>query len=255
MSAQTKPVVYASIVPLKSFVSAIAGDDFEVKVMVGQGQSPETYEPKPDQISAISTTKLFFRIGVPFEMAWIEKLKKLNPNMRVVDLREGIKVERSHDPHLWTSPKLMMIMSQSILNALSQLKPEAKSAYEKRYNTLSDELKELDEEISVKLAPHKKKRFMVFHPAWGYFADSYEVVQLAIEGEGKEAGPKGLMEMIDKGKALGIKHIFIQKQFSDMHAQTIARELGAEILQADPLAEDYFTALRDFTDQLVKVLK
>ena len=54
---------------------------------------------------------------------------------------------------------------------------------------------------------------MVFHPAWGYFAESYGLKQIPIEIQGKEPRPFALRHLIEQAKDLGIKVIFAQSQF------------------------------------------
>ena len=41
-------------------------------------------------------------------------------------------------------------------------------------------------------------KFMVFHPAWGYFANDYKLKQMPIEVEGIE--PKKIHQVLEKAK-------------------------------------------------------
>ena len=85
---------------------------------------------------------------------------------------------------------------------------------------------------------------MVFHPAWSYFAQTYGLNQISIEQKGKEPGPRSLMKIIEKGKNLKIKVIFVQKQFGLSIAQKVAKMLGATVQELDPLAENYLENMR-----------
>jgi len=82
--------IFVSVLPQKYFVERIAGDNAEVHVMVLPGHSPATYEPTPSQMKKISRAEMYFRIGVPFEEIWMKKLRQLNPELEVVDTRDGI---------------------------------------------------------------------------------------------------------------------------------------------------------------------
>ena len=99
--ANTKIPVFVSILPQKYVVEKIGGDYVRVEVMVLPGASPHTFEPKPRQMVSISRTRLYFSIGVEFENVWLNKLSKMNPNMRLVHTDEGItKISMaSHDHH------------------------------------------------------------------------------------------------------------------------------------------------------------
>ena len=52
---------------------------------------------------------------------------------------------------------------------------------------------------------------MVFHPAWGYFADEYGLTQLAIEEEGKPVSAAHIRQMVDLARRKGIRSILVQK--------------------------------------------
>lgn len=105
----TKKDVTVSIVPQKYFVEKIAGDKVNVNVMVKQGFSPATYEPRTSQMKKLSHSSAYFAIGVPFENSWLEKFEHANKNMLIVHTDEGIKrlemaehshhEEEGHDEH------------------------------------------------------------------------------------------------------------------------------------------------------------
>ncbi len=135
--AEGKIDVFVSIAPQKYFVEKIAQTQVEVSVMVQPGASPATYEPKPKQMIALSKTKIYFAIGVPFEQVWLKKIAVANPNMQIINTQNGItkipmetyhQHEREHpkgtynniihDPHIWLSPNLVKIQARNILNAL-----------------------------------------------------------------------------------------------------------------------------------------
>lgn len=83
---------------------------------------------------------------------------------------------------------------------------------------------------------------MVFHPSWGYFVDTYGLIQVPIEHEGKEPGPKALVTMTEQARRGQIKVIFVQPQFSQKAAAQVAIDGRVEVM--DPLAPDYSANLR-----------
>jgi len=82
--------IFVSITPQAYMVQRIGGEFVDPSVMVGPGQSPATYEPMPKQIAKLSLAKLYFRIGVPFENAWMHRIEKTNPTMKIIDLRKNV---------------------------------------------------------------------------------------------------------------------------------------------------------------------
>ncbi|MGD8644438.1 MAG: zinc ABC transporter substrate-binding protein, partial [Chromatiales bacterium] len=98
--------VFVSVLPQQGFVERIGGEHVRVQAMVQPGHSPATYDPSPRQIAALAEAELYVRTGVPFERAWMKRIRAANPDMRVLDLREGIETRRleahthdhDHDP-------------------------------------------------------------------------------------------------------------------------------------------------------------
>jgi zinc transport system substrate-binding protein len=254
-AASPKMTVFVSILPQKYFVQQICREFAEVQVMVPPGASPATYEPKPRQMAAISKTRIYFSIGVPFESAWLMKIAAANPDMAVVPTDRGIKkkpiaVHYHHqdekqpehgtlDPHIWLSPPLVMIQARTILEAFQEADPTHRSVYENNYRAFISQLSGLDAEFRRIFSGRSGQQFMVFHPSWGYFAQAYGLKQVPIEIEGKEPKPAQLRELIERAREDGIQFVFVQPQFSARSAKLIAREIRGQVVFADPLAEDW----------------
>ena len=248
----TEPIpIFVSITPQKYFVERIGGNDVKVEVMVKPGESPATFNPNPKKMSRLANSKLYFSIGVPFERIWISRLKAIQPDLKFISLNQnlGLKIKSGYsqnkkDPHIWLSPLLVKNMVTEIEVALSKEKPEREKIFKINHTALAQELDMLDQEIRDILANGKTRSFMVFHPAWSYFAEAYGLEQISIEHNGKEPGPRTLQEIINRGKKFNIKTIFVQKQFGLSVAKKIAKMIGATIQEMDPLAENYFENMR-----------
>ena len=275
--ANDKPLVFVSIVPQKYFVQQIGNDLVDIRVMVQPGADPHTYEPKPRQMIDLSKTKIYFAIGVSFENAWLDKIAAVNPDMRVVHTDHGIEKlamaahhhhddtdehheskhhgeaehDKNHhehaglDPHIWLSPPLVKVQARSILAALREADPEHRSVYEANFKAFTAQIDQLDAELRKTFAGKTGLQFMVFHPAWGYFAHAYGLEQVPIEIEGKNPKPAQLKELIEHAKEREIKVVFVQPQFSAKSAKLVVREIGGQVVFADPLAEDWMANLRE----------
>jgi len=287
--AADKLSVFVSIVPQKYFVQQIGKDLVAVQAMVLPGSSPATYEPKPQQMADLSTANVYFAIGVPFENAWLKKIADPNPNMRVIHTDLGIEkramkahhhqhddqAEKHHegehhgeaahdedqhqhaglDPHIWLSPPLVKIQARNILDALQEVDPAHRRVYEANFNEFAARIDQLDADLKQTFAGKKGLQFMVFHPAWGYFAHAYGLRQVPIEIEGKDPKPAQLKELIQHARENGIKVVFVQPQFSTKSAELIAREIGGQVAFANPLAEDWMANLREVADKFESALK
>jgi zinc transport system substrate-binding protein len=250
--------VTVSIPPQKHFVERVGGAAVKVNIMVRPGSSPHEYEPTPQQMAALARSKAYFAIGVEFEQAWLPRFRRAAKGLEVVDTIVGIqrlkmaeartvgKHSHAHDhagddPHVWLSPPLVRIQAMNIRDALIRLDPARAADYHRNYEAFARDINRVDEAIMAALtsAPPERRKFLVFHPAWGYFARAYGLTELAIEVDGKEPGPRQLAAVIDIARKEGIGVIFVQPQFSRRSAETVAQALSARIATLDPLAEDW----------------
>jgi zinc transport system substrate-binding protein len=259
--------VFVSIPPQKYFVEQIGGKHVAVSVIVEPGRSPATYEPTPRQITRLSRATLYFTIGVAFEDVWMTRIHSANPDMKIIALQKVVhlrEVDRlgsllqekgRKDPHIWTSPPLVQLMAARIRDALIAEDPAHRAEYAANCKRFVADLKELDRYIYNRLRSMEGSSFMVFHPSWGYFADTYGLHQIPIESGGKEPGARALQQVIEVGRRKGVKVIFVQKQFSNRTAETVARALGAKVAPVDPLAEDYLKNLRRVADIFAEAIR
>lgn len=264
--------VFVSIAPQKQFVQQIGGDRVEVRVMVAPGANPATYEPTPRQMAELARARIYFAIGVPFESAWLEKIAAANPQMTVVHTDAGIEkipmATHDHpgaahdpdehgilDPHIWLSPPLVDIQARTVLTALQTADPPHRALYQSNYLEFATAVDRLDNRLKALFAEKAGLRFMVFHPAWGYFARAYGLEQVPIEIEGKAPKPAQLGERIEFARRAGVRVIFVQPQFSTRSAEIVAGEIGAEVVVADPLAEDWLTNLSRVADKFQAALR
>ncbi len=251
--------VIVSILPEKTFVKAIGKNLINVSLMVQPGSSPETYEPKPSQMMDISRADIYFSIGVEFEDTWLPKFANQNKNMKIINLSKGItkiamtsfqgkKIKYgTKDPHIWTSPNNVKIIALNIFNTLSKYDSKNKNHYKENYEKFILQIDKVNLKIKkiLKNTP-KNTKFMVFHPAWGYFAKEYGLKQFPIEVEGKSPKPRELIYIMNMAKKEHIKTIFTQPEFSDKVANQIAKELNIKVIKATPLAPNWSQNLINF---------
>jgi len=295
--------VFASVLPIKTFVEKIGGQHVDARVMVRPGYNPHTYDPTPKQISALAGAALYVRTGVPFEKAWMERIQSANRTMQILDARDGIALRKledhahdehgqqakpraghgrhtgdtarddhdkhaehhsqdadrhghhENDPHVWTSPILVRQMIGGIRDKLTELAPAHAETFSRNHDAFAAELKDLDGELHALLDPLPNRRFMVFHPAWGYFADSYRLTQVSIEHEGKEPSARGLAALIDQAKRQKVRVVFVQPQFDRQSAAQVARAIGGSVVAVDPLAADYVDNLRRVGREFARALQ
>lgn len=259
-SKESSDIVSAAttIAPLKGLVSAVGGNKVKIEVMIPPGAEPHTYEPTPSQMKGIARADIYIMNGVGLEF-WMEKALEVNENMLIVDSSQGVELlgeEREmRDPHIWMSLRNAAIQVENICIGLIQVDPANEDYYLQNKDRVLKEMKALDKELDQTFAAKENKTFVVYHPAWSYFARDYSLVQVPIMEEEKEPGPKYLAGLIDLARKDNITVIFVDPQFNPKTAEVIAREMNATIVVLDPLAENYLQNMRHTGEEISKSLK
>lgn len=268
--------ITVSILPQKYFVHRIVdgGDnlDFDIHIMIPPGHSPATYAPTPQQMKNLDHSKLYFRIGhIPFENAWMKNIADNNPNMKIIDTSVGVDLietredegelhQGNHhhagiDPHIWLSPRAVKIQAKHILDAVIEIDNKNQEFYKENYRLFLRDIDRLDQEIKALLGKYRGRKFIVFHPAWAYFARDYGLEQLPIEIEGKAPNPANLKKIIDIARRENIRIIFVQEQFDTNSARAVAAEIGGQVVKIDPLAIDWLVNMKGIAQTLGDALK
>jgi zinc transport system substrate-binding protein len=257
-----KKIITVSIAPFKYFVEEIAGDDFDVNVMVPAGSNPHIYEPFPEQINKLRRSVAYISNGyLGFEMTWLDRFYETNKNMLRLSLSTNIdplNAEHHHegdhvegaDPHYWVSPGCALTMAASVNELLCKLNPGQKLKYEDNYQELISKINETDKKAQSVFSGIKCRSFMIYHPNLGYLARDYGLEEISVEYEGKEPPPARMKDLIDLAGKEKLRIIFVQREYDTKNAKAIADEIGAEIVIIDPLSENWLKATNDIIDGL-----
>lgn len=250
-----KVPVAVSILPQKWLAEQIAGDKAEVLVVVAPGESPATYQPSDSQVSRILASRVYFRIGVPFERGQWANAIAASSKLKIVDTQKAVAllpmkkhhdhaattkpdVHGDQDPHIWLSTKALKQQAGVIAQTLADLDTAHRETYLANLQKVEKQLDEADAQIRTILANAKARSFFVFHPSWGYFAHDYGLEQFAIELEGKEPTDSELTRFQTLARQEGVTCVFVQKQISSRSAEAVAKAIGGHVSVLDPLAPD-----------------
>lgn len=255
---QTKPgnehgkpgqTLTVSIEPLRYVTERIAGDAFNVVTFVPKGNSPEMYEPTPEQMASLGKSTAFFSVGaLGFERTWMERLRQNAPEVTFVRTSEGIttlaghhhgSTENATDPHVWTSPRNMAVIAQNICAALCRLDTAHARMFRQNLQATLAEIQNVNDSIQKLLSSPHKEAFLIYHPALTYFAHDYGLTQIAIETDGKEPSPSKIVQLINRCKAQNVRVVFVQQEFDRKNAELIAKETSTRIVAINPLAYDW----------------
>ena len=271
----SKITVAVSVVPEATFVAKVAGDLVDIVTIIPSGNSPANYQPTTIEMQALSDAAVYFVMQVPTEEANIlPKVTDFNSDILLVNLRDAVsavyplretsdhhhdedeeevkdhEATLSVDPHIWLSPRRVIVMVETIRDTLCEMDPENADIYTQNAAAYIEELNALDADIAGIVSGMDTKAFMIYHGAYGYFADDYGLEMISLEVDGKAASATVMAEAIEHAKEENIKHIFYQDEFDDNQAKTVAEEIGGTVVETRPLASDYIAALTEFADAL-----
>jgi zinc transport system substrate-binding protein len=258
-----------SIAPLKYIVEQITADDFHVGVLVPAGASPETFDPTPRQMKSVEDATLLFTTGlIEFEQNIVARIGN---RANIVELHHGIDLiegtheheqhtEHSHeqhspathshhhgiDPHIWTSPRELKTMARNAYDAIMQQYPDS-TKYTASYNRLVEQLDALDAECRQMYDKSATRAFVIYHPALTYLARAYTIEQIAVEEDGKEPSARHIATLIDAARTKGVTCLLYQSQFPRSVVDVIARDMGVEAEEFDPLAENVVENIASIT--------
>ena len=264
--AEQNAEIVVSIAPLKYIVEQITADDFEVDVLVPAGTSPETFDPSPRQMQNLQDASLLFTTGlIEFEQNIVERLENKS---NIISLSHGIElIKGSHshgehaaehhaedghshhhgtDPHIWTSPRELKTMARNAYEAIIAQYPDSVK-YTAAYNDFAAQLENLDRMCADRCQASATRTFVVYHPALTYFARAYALEQIAVEEDGKEPSARHIATLIDKAHKTGITCLLYQKEFPRSVVDVIARDMGVQAQEIDPLKENVVENIAEIT--------
>ena len=252
--------VIVTIGPEVEFVKAVGGDKVDVTLMVPPTADVHTYEPLPGQLSKVSNAQLYVQVGssIEFENNYMDKLKAANPNMLVINASKGIQLipntadEDGHlDPHVWMSPRNARIMVNNIYEGLIQVDPENKDYYRENKDQYLLKLEELDKN-TTKLLEGKTKPILIFHPAFGYYARDYNLTMISAMVNDEEPSPQRIAMMVDVARQYNITMVYVEPQFNPKYMQSIASQIGGQVLQVSVLDENYLENMKKVAEAFSK---
>ncbi len=265
--------VAVSIPPMQEWVARIAGERAIVTVVLPSGASPHSFEPSPRHLRDLGQADLWFTIGVEFERAIRPKIAAVCPELHIVDVTSRMRfraltqaeslheascvAECDHatvdrDIHTWLGFAQAKAALTLIRDTLSEQDPSSSAAYQKNYDRYVAEIDAVLALLQKELAPLAGSKVFVYHPAFGYFLETFGITQIAVETGGKEPTPRQLAELLERARKEKARAIFVQEQFSQTAARVVAQALHVGVVPIDPLAADWLANLERIGQALRK---
>ncbi|MGJ8653370.1 MAG: metal ABC transporter solute-binding protein, Zn/Mn family [Opitutaceae bacterium] len=253
--------LWVTIGPQKYFVERIGGDAVAVEVLVRPGQSPELYSPSAAQLVRLAKADAYVGIGLPVEHAVLPRIVASMPQVRILQTGELADAHDhhhhegcahgDHDPHVWMDPAAMIEFVGQVRDLLAEIEPSKAELFQANADRVVSELKVLDAALKAQLDPYAGRVFYINHPALGHFAERYGIVQRSLEQAGTDVSARRIAELVKAARADQVGAVFTQPEFGRSSAAVLARALKVDVVELNPLAEDYFKNLQRIADKLV----
>ncbi|QVL57541.1 MAG: zinc ABC transporter substrate-binding protein [Simkaniaceae bacterium] len=266
------PHVVVSIPPYISLVKEIVGDTMTVNSALGPSFDPHTAEATPHQMKMVQNADLFIGVGEGYERKLLSALREGTKEVRILEMDEKIPLlsysedtnfvdacqdislplTASKDLHFWLGPKSLIIQVEVLIQALSELKPENSTLYSDNGHALIKKLKALDARLQDKLRLFQKKAIIVSHASLGYFCYDYNLIQIAVECEGKSPRPQDISRVFELAKHSEVVCVFTGPQFNNKGAEMVADKFNLRVESFDPLAEDVLATIQKIANDITK---
>lgn len=267
--------VTATIHPIADIAKRVGGEAVSVHTLLKPGQGPHTYEPTPGDMLAVKSSDMVVMAGFDLEV-WLERLLAApgKPGRAVVDLSKAVEnpirtSNHSHgdghgeiNPHYWLDPVIMAAAAKRLGDAMAARLPKEAENIQRLARSLARSLLDLDEDIRNMLEkPGLGKSFVAFHSSWDYFAARYGLEQAGVieTAPGREPSARHMIELVEKIKQTGSRAVLTEPRFPQRLAETLAREAGVRVVEADPIGgvpgrDGYIELMRYNAGQFVKAL-
>lgn len=157
--------------------------------------------------------------------------------------------EHHHDhgdlnPHIWTSPRFAEGMVAEIADGFAAADPDHASDYTERADAYVTQLQDLDTWITAQFerVPESERVIVSGHDSLGYYLHDYGIefagAILPSFEDNAEPSAADIDALVQSIKDRGVKAIFVESSMSPKLAQTIAKEAGVEVVDAESLYAD-----------------
>ena len=242
--AESRLRVVASILPVHSLVSAVTQGVVTPVLILPGNASPHFHQLRPSQARALHDAEVVFWIGAGMESFLTRTLESSGPDTRVVNLiaSPGIHTlgNRKHvdwlahdpeaeaeasqghddllavDPHVWLSPHNARLMVHEMVRVLAEIDENNQALYTRNGENALARLSELGETMTADLKKVRKIPYVVYHDAYRYFEDYFQLSALGAVTVNPDRPPsaKRVAMLRDLITRHGVTCVFVEPQHS-----------------------------------------
>ena len=248
-SAET---IVTSFYPIYLFtLNLTAGiDGITVRNLVAPGTGClHDYQLQTGDMKVLGEADAFLINGAGME-SYLTRVFEVFPELPVTDASVGIELmeadaeglsvgeaEELYNAHVWLDVGNAMIMVRNLAEGLIAACPDQAEAIAANRDAYLARLEALDATLEAGLADLPHRDIITFHEAFPYFARAYGLNVAAVVNRepGDAPSPAALGQLVLLVRELGVPPLFVEPQYDDLAAQTIARETGAAVFMLNPI--------------------
>ena len=208
------------------------------------------YQLQTGDMKVLSEADLFLVNGAGME-SYLDHVFSAFPDLPVAEAAAGIPLLTETDAltigeneddgeinaHIWLSAANAAVMAENLAKAMEAQFPDRQEKIEDNRKALQARLLALDQELRDGLSGLPRKEIITFHEAFPYFARAYglDIVAVVNREPGETLTPAQLAQLAEAIVALDAPPLFVEPQYEDLSARTLAAETGAAIYTLDPV--------------------
>ena len=229
--------VTTSFYPLTYLAEQIGGDQVQVTTLTPPGAEPHDFEPSTRDVAELENQDLILLNGGGLE-GYGEKIRANidSKKTQLVFVGETL-MTIPQDPHVWLDPVLYSKEANIIAAAYIKKDPAHAALYTSNVKAIQKELSLLNDVFNKELIQCEQKTIITSHTAFAYLVKRYNLKQITLTGLSPEQEPsaKTLADVAQFAKENKLRYIFFEELVSPSLADTIAKEVGAQMLVLSPL--------------------
>ena len=269
--------VLVTIKPLELITKEIIGNELTVSTLLNPNVSPHNYHLKPSDIKKIKSAKVLVWIGPDLEIflnkplaihanpqgiqlklmdesklqlrSWTSEDNDLDhethPHEKHHDHQTDNKNEHHHnhhhgnyDPHIWLDSHNALVIGKAITRVLTKEFPHLKTIFTERLISFEKELMKTDESNKALLKQLNTKELYVFHDAWSYFLNQYDIKLAGIFTltPERQIGAKHLSTLYKTIASKQTHCMIVEPQFKPKQLDILVKKFKLSAYELDPMA-------------------
>jgi ABC-type Zn uptake system ZnuABC Zn-binding protein ZnuA len=242
--------VATTVAPISSIARNIGGTRIRLRGIIPDATNSHTFEPTPSDAQTLAKADLIVVNGLHLEQPTLDLAEaSKRADARVLLLGEQAitsdewlfdfsfpESKGDPNPHLWMNPPYALRYAELMRDWFSQADPTNADYYAANFAAYAERVRALDAAIRklTPTVPMENRKLLTYHDSWAYWAREYgfTVVGAVQASDFSDPSPREVAHLIEQIRAEKVPAVFGSEVFPSPVLEQIARESGAEFVDA-----------------------